>query len=421
VQLQDSSQKDTLELVKAPQAVVHIKHSITLQQYKIWLIVLQKFREFYLGGEQYDENGLFRIQKSEIDDLIGYEVQKTKLRNDLNALRKEDIIISILGKGGEKSEQGMGFISRWELSSKTVAVELPPFLIKVMKGLDQPKAMFQLLNWNIFNHFSGKNEAVVYKLCRDYVGAGNTPYMTISEFRTYMGLNHNEYEQFMELNKFVIKRSVEKINQSSISDIEIEAQFRTEGRRKIGLYFKVTKKKQTSIQFAEIEDNPAFRYSKIHIETSLQMEYLSMRTADEIELCIERANEYGQAESEKGNTPNYGALYRKSITDGWHIAYAQTKAESIAKQVAKSHAILKKTDEIEAAKNKNQELADWTEKTLLAFSELSQEAQNEIRNKYAESLTDVMRKSFEKQAEKSKMHRYLFAKFFTEHYLEKAD
>ena len=181
--------------VKAPQAVVHIKHSITLRQYKIWLVILQKYREFYESGSALDADGYYRFSKATLDDLIGYETTKADLKRDLIALRKEDIIISVLEKGGEKAEEGMGFISRWRLSSKTIAIEIPPFLQDVMKGLDQPRAMFQLLNWQIFNHFSGKYEAVIYKLCRDYIGARNTPYMTIPEFREYMGLKKEEYPE----------------------------------------------------------------------------------------------------------------------------------------------------------------------------------------------------------------------------------
>jgi hypothetical protein len=39
-----------------------------------------------------------------------------------------------------------------------------------MRGLDLPKAMFSLISWDIFNHFTGKHEAIIYKLCKDYIG-----------------------------------------------------------------------------------------------------------------------------------------------------------------------------------------------------------------------------------------------------------
>jgi len=400
------------EVVKAPQAIVHIKHSITLRQYKVWLVLLQKYREFYEAGEIFDEDGFYRIQKSDLDKIIGYETQKDELKRDLIALRKEDIIISILEKGGEKAEEGMGFISRWRLSSKTIAIELPPFLKNVMKGLDQPKAMFQLLNWQIFNHFSGKYEAIIYKLCRDYVGAKNTPYMTVDEFRSYMGLKPTEYEQFMKLNEWVIKKPIDKINKSEVSDISVKVHYRTEGRKKLGLYFVVSKKNQSSIPFPELEQNPAFRFAKVHIEAFTQAEYLALRSPEEIELCIERANEYGEGEAGKGKEPNYGAIYRKAIAEGWHTSYAGKKAKQEAINAAKSQEEKKAAEAAREEAKKSEERKAWLDTTLATFDALPEERKKELRSAYAEPLSDVLRKSFEKQAEQAPMHRLRFAQFF---------
>lgn len=400
------------EVVKAPQAIVHIKHSITLRQYKVWLVLLQKYREFYEAGEIFDEDGFYRIQKSDLDKIIGYETQKDELKRDLIALRKEDIIISILEKGGEKAEEGMGFISRWRLSSKTIAIELPPFLKNVMKGLDQPKAMFQLLNWQIFNHFSGKYEAIIYKLCRDYVGAKNTPYMTVDEFRSYMGLKPTEYEQFMKLNEWVIKKPIDKINKSEVSDISVKVHYRTEGRKKLGLYFVVSKKNQSSIPFPELEQNPAFRFAKVHIEAFTQAEYLALRSPEEIELCIERANEYGEGEAGKGKEPNYGAIYRKAIAEGWHTSYAGKKAKQEAINAAKSQEEKKAAEAAREEAKKSEERKAWLDTTLATFDALPEERKKELRSVYAETLSDVLRKSFEKQAEQAPMHRFRFAQFF---------
>ena len=57
-----------------------------------------------------------------------------------------------------------------------------------MKGLDDAKAIFHLLHWEIFSSFNGKYEAILYKLCKDYVGVQRTPYMSIDDFRHYIGL-----------------------------------------------------------------------------------------------------------------------------------------------------------------------------------------------------------------------------------------
>ena len=412
--------KETQEVVKAPQAVVHIKHSITLRQYKIWLVILQKYREFYEAGEEFDEDGFYRFQKSELDKIIGYETNKEEIRRDLIALRKEDIIISILEKGGEKAEEGMGFISRWRLTSKTIAIELPPFLKNVMKGLDQPRAMFQLLNWQIFNHFSGKYEAIIYKLCRDYVGAKNTPYMTIQEFRDYMGLKSSEYEQFMDLNKFVIKKPVEKINESAVSDISVSVQYRTDGRKKLGLYFVVSRKNQTSIPFPELEQNEAFRFAKVHIEAFTQMEYLALRKPEEIELCIERANEYGEGETAKGKEPNYGALYRKAINDGWHASYADKKAKKEVVEQVKRREKQQAEEVLISEEKKVKKQAEEVRRILALFNEKSLEEQESIKAVFFELLNESSKQIFEKSGRdvSKPIFRAQFRDFFKNNYLK---
>jgi len=398
--------------VKAPQSIVHIKHSITLRQYKIWLILLQKYRDTYEAKLEADGDGLYSFSKSELDELLGYEINKDVLKGEFEKIRREPIIINYLEKDKTPVTHGMGFISEWKISSKVIRFRIPSFLESVMKGLDQPRAMFQLLNWQIFNHFSGKYEAIIYKLCRDYVGAKNTPYMTIQEFRGYMGLKDGEHEEFKNLSRRIIEGPVKKINESDISDITVETNYKTSGRKVLGLYFSVSKKNQSAIPFPELEQNPAFRFAKVHIEAFTQAEYLALRNPAEIELCIERANEYGEGEASKGKEPNYGAIYRKAIAEGWHTSYADKKAKQEAIEAAKQKEKNKAAVVAQEEAKKSEERKARIEATLTRFSTLSEERKAELRAAYAATLSDVLRKSFEKQAEQAPMHRLKFAEFF---------
>lgn len=390
---------------------MHIKHTITLRQYKIWIILLQKFRDFSIAGEKPDEKGFYKIPKSEIQELIGYEPVKEELKADFEKLRREPIIINYLEKDGTPTTHGMGFVSEWKVSTKTIRFRIPSLLEDVMNGLDQPKAIFQLLNWEIFNHFTGKYEAIIYKLCRDYVGVKNTPYMTVQEFREYMGIKDGEHTEFKKLNQRVIEEPVRKINASSLSDIEVKIHPKTEGRKVMGLYFSVSKKNQTTIPFPELEQNPAFKFSKIHIESTQQVEYLALRNPEEIELCIERANEYGEEQTGKGKPPNYGAIYRKAITEGWHVSYASKKAVQEAVDAEKRQATDRKEAEKQEEDGKAEATRKWVESTLARFDALPEDHKAELRKNYSAGLTDVTRKSFEKQAERAPMHRYKFAEF----------
>jgi multidrug efflux pump subunit AcrA (membrane-fusion protein) len=109
-----------------------------------------------------------------------------------------------------------------------------------------------------------------------------------------------------------------------------------------------------------------FRLSKAPISPKTQAEYLQLRTGDEIELCIERANEYGSGQEKAGKPVRYGALYRKAITEGWHQEKVRQKAqEDTARKQAEAsrqQAAEAKRAEIEKARRSEMErelAAEW--------------------------------------------------------------
>lgn len=164
------------------------------------------------------------------------------------------------------------------------------------------------------NSFSGKYEAILYKLCKDYVGVQRTPYMNISVFREYMGLTETEYSAFKNLNKFVISGPLKKINKSNLSDIEIEVSFSKKGRRVVGVQFLVTRKYQMGFGFG---DDPAFAAAKVTISLAQQQKYLADWPSEEIILAINRANIYAD-DQEKKATPWISGRYiiRQLLKDG---------------------------------------------------------------------------------------------------------
>lgn len=403
--------------VKAPQAIVHIKHSITLNQYKLWVLLLRKWRELYELKELPDEKGFYKISKEEIKSHIGYELSKFEFRRDLGKLRQEPITVNYFEKDDGEVLHDMGFISESKTYTKAIRFRLPSFLEDVMKGLDQPKAIFQLINWEIFNHFTGKYEAIIYKLCRDYVGVVNTPYMTIEEFREYVGLKPNEYKGFMDLHRYIIKNPVNKINESNLSDITVSYSLRREGKKVVGLYFSAKNKHQTSIPFQEFKQNPAFQFAKIHIETSLQSEYLALRSSEEVALCIERVNEYAEEQSKLRKSVNYGALYRTAILEGWHTGYAEQKA--------KKSALEDKKREVEQNELNQEEKRQLEEKNRLLqkkkiddklayFDQLPEKQKDDLRESFKSNLSGVHQQMFIKHGEKSGINRHHFVLFLEE-------
>lgn len=327
------AQEAARPIIKTPQELVHIKHKISLLQYKYWVLMLRAYREAYeeggsvpIGDEQYCYMPMKRLA-----EYLGYEPKTADIERDLEAIRKEPIIFNVLEKDKQKAKTGRGFISEWYVSSNRVGVVFPPVIRQAIEQLDSRQSIFHLLNWSIFNSFTGKYEAVIYKLCKDYIGTGKTKYLPLETFREYMGVQAHEYPDFKRLNQWVISGPVKRINESDVSDITITAEFKRETRKVVGLWFHVVPKKQTIMDFG---DDPAFRFAKVTIALSQQKKYLEEKGAEQVELCIQRANEYGEKQEAQGKPVDYGAIYRKAIEENWGEEYQSRKVREAEKVIA---------------------------------------------------------------------------------------
>lgn len=318
-------------LIKTPQELVHIKHKISLRQYKYWLLMLRAYREAYELGSIPNEQGYYLLPIATFEHWLGYELVRGELKADLESIRREPIIYNVLGKDGKKILRGAGFISEWELTANWVGFKLPGFLMESIQQLDLKNSIFQKINWEVFNSFTGKYEAILYKLCRDYVGSRRTPTLSIQEYREYMGLKDQEYAAFKDLNKFVISAPIKRINNSAAADITIEAVFKREARKAVSVQFLVSPKQQTML---DLGDDPAFRFARVTIALAQQKEYLAQKEPELIELSIQRANEYGEEEEKKGKQVNFGALYRKAIEEDWGTEYQSKKLREAEKVLA---------------------------------------------------------------------------------------
>lgn len=225
------------KILKVPRQIIHIEHCITLLQYKYLLLLLNEYLDQHKHGELPDNNGFRYLPILKLSEYIGYKPSKSELRNSLLGLTNKNIDYDILNKGEKEISCCSRFVSEWTVTNSRISFRLPQFVEDMMRGLNKPRNILQHLNWDIFNQFSGKYEAVIYKLCRGYVGVRRTPYMSLDEFRKYMGLQPTEYIEFGDIGQLMIYRPCKTINESSVSDITVNPQIKRKGRKAIGVSF----------------------------------------------------------------------------------------------------------------------------------------------------------------------------------------
>jgi len=365
-------------IIKTPQSIIHIKHNVSLLAYKHWVLLLQDLREQIEADEPPEAGGVRFISMSKLSDRLGYTPSKKDLWECFRSLKNQDLAINFLDKDGHKAKYGAGFISEWSITSNRIGYKFPSFLELVMSGDDEAKKIFQLLNWNIFNSFTGKYEAIIYKLCKDYIGIGRTPYMTVEDYREYIGLSDGDYPATRDFNKRCVNDPIRAINKNELSDIIVSVEFRNNGRKIEGLWFKSELKKQTQLPFEEFKQHPAFDYAKISIDPEEQTKYLEKYTPEQVQAIIERANDYAQELKGKGKKENLSGLYKKAFFEGWGLDNLEAKQEEKTKKKALIEQ--QKTEEThnqQQAKTETQEAIE-SKKRLEAFDLLSETEKNAI-------------------------------------------
>ncbi len=387
--------------LKTPQSLIHIKHTISLLQYKLWILLLQEFKRQFDMNEPVDAHGFRYVSMGYIEQHIGYTPSRQDIINDLRVLRKEEICFNYFEKDGRRAQYFSGFISEMKVTRLTIGFKFPSVIDDVMLGVDNAKAIFQMLNWDVFNHFSGKYEAIIYKLCKDYIGVGRTPYMTIDELREYMGVKPSEYAEFMKLNEWVIKKPIKSINESEISDILVEATYNRNGRKVIGIYFNVKLKHQTSFPFVEPRLNSAFTYAKVTIPTIEQQEYLAAYTSEQISLSIERANQYCEQLEKQKKSANYGAIYKTAITENWGQQFEEQRVLSTETKVNSTKNTTPVSNESVVVPNANK--SDWSiinQRFLERFKNLPEVEQHSLIDDCIKAQKQVFKTMARKNYEK---------------------
>ena len=387
--------QDKKPLTRTPQELVHIKHSISARQYKYWFLLLKAYKELIEASTQADKDGFYSVSLSDISNLMGYEPVKKELKADLEALRQQPIIINYLEKDGKPVTHGMGFLSEWKVSSTKISFKLPSFIEKVVQGDLEAKQMFLLLNWDIFNSFGGKYEAIIYKLCKDYIGVGRTPYFTVAEYRDYIGLKENEYKQFFELNRWAISKPIKNINDNEMSDILVKVVLEKKGVKVIGLHFEMEYKATTPVlEIAPLEPNPSFEKSLITIPPNKQLEYLGQFSEDQIKAIIDRVNGYIDKLKADGKKASVGAIYNKAFLESWGLdnweAEQKAKAEEEErKRQAKAEREAELKAQKEAEERERQERAE-RERCFSVFEALPRDEQEAILDEIEQTIKQTI-------------------------------
>jgi hypothetical protein len=301
----------------------------------------------------------------------------------------------------------------------TVKLQFTPIVVEHITRLEREFTSYRLEK---IAYMSSAYAIRLYELLIQWGSIGKRE-IELAWLRKTLGLE-GQYSSIKDFKKYVIDVALSQINE--FSDLTASYTQRKTGRIVTHLIFTFSQKplpKKEAKQEAAVAKPPKqplpeqpdgkspFRLAKAPISAKTQADYLKLRTGEEIELCIERVNEYGSEQEKAGKPVRYGAIYRKAITEGWHEEKARQKAQqaedTARKEASRQAAAAAKRAEAEKAERRKME----TELSAAWFSALPDDDKKAMGSAFlAESL--AASNSFDVGNFKRKGYTYVGFQFF---------
>lgn len=212
-------------------AAIHIKNALSLLERKISNILLLNAYDQLLTQTEH----VIRIRH--LAQVAGFDSHDHQiLKNALQVLAETTLQWNILDAQGKQEEWGVcTMLAQAKIRNGICYYAYSPDL---SKKLYNPE-IYARINLAIQRKFSSGYAFALYENCIRYLGVGSTGWWDLEKFRSLLGVGEKEYPQFKDLNRWVIKPSVEQVNECS--DILLSPEFQREKRRIVALRFGVEK------------------------------------------------------------------------------------------------------------------------------------------------------------------------------------
>ncbi len=239
-------------------------------------------------------------------------------------------------------------------------------------------SMYARISLSLQNQFKSKHSLALYELFVDYFDAkrhcGETPVISVDDFRHLLGLQENEYAAFKDLNKSIIKKAITEINAKS--DLFVDVEYRKQGRSIVAVKFFI---KPNPNRESEIQPLKSGAKQLNLPGTVLDVDNLTLYQAlvEEFGISVKRAAEILQTQDEfyieevlesvrslvkQGKVKNVAAFTVKAIADDYRAKKPKVEEERAAKESEKK---------VAQAKEKQQQDDEMARREALGAEALS--------------------------------------------------
>jgi hypothetical protein len=216
-----------------------IKHSAAIQAENRFGLLERRAWNWLLANA-YDElptAETHRIAVADLEKAMGYTSRNhAHLRETLKTLTSSVLEWNIIRK--DKEVWGATtLLAEVEIEDGVCTYAFGPML---RKRLYNP-TMYARISLSLQNQFRNKHALALYELFVDYLHEdnrrGETPFISLPDFRRLMGIPEGMYPEFKKLSKWVIKDPLAEINK--VTDLTVTAEHKKEGKAVVAVKFHI--------------------------------------------------------------------------------------------------------------------------------------------------------------------------------------
>ena len=239
------------EVIKASPAI-QIQSKITHLQRRAWNVLLAN------AYNELPNKDIHTVSMVELAAKLGYDSKDHEYLKDIvKSLVDCTVEWNLLNKDKKQIWGAASLLGSAEIENGICSYS---FAAHLRLKLHNP-LMYTRLNLRLQNEFRSQYALILWEVCFDYFdvhwGRGETPFISLETFRELMGIESDEYSEFKDLNKKIIKAAIKEIN--DLTDYFIEVEQKRIGRKVAELKFRIIKVKKLPIQesvFPDVEDLP---------------------------------------------------------------------------------------------------------------------------------------------------------------------
>lgn len=324
------------------------------------------------------------IPVSTLAEISGYNSNDTaKLKEALKNLKHISLDWDMLGDDGKEDWGSFSLLAGVRFRGGMCFYEYPTMLAE---KLAEPE-VYGSINIGMQRQFVSSYTLVIYEICSRAKGFlkknkpnAYTKWLTLENFKSILGVADSDYyNQFKELNRKIIKPSIQEINGSLKkyigTDIFIEIEYKRANKSVTDIRFKIKWNPQTQLPL-EKDENDELRklplYQKLRDRGLQDKGALHAMLANTSEYLEEKILVVDEAEGAGKIKSSVSGFLTRAIDDD----YKPSKSKSPAKE---------KTDKEEfQAEQKRKEEEAQAEKLSLLKRDISRE----LRDKYIATLSE---------------------------------